>query len=988
MTSLPGPHRLPARGRLSSAAQIPFEFNGRPLMGLDGDTLASALLANNIRVVARSFKFHRPRGVFAAGVEEPNAIVSVGAGATLEPNVRATMQPLYAGLSARSQNVWPSLGFDIGRCNDFIHALLPAGFYNKTFKWPSWHTYEGAIRRAAGRGPALTVPDGDRYEARNISVDVVVVGGGVCGLLAAISAAEAGASVLLVEQDRELGGAALSDSSLPGEFLSSLIVRLLSNQRVKVLTRSTAVAVYDHGVLTILQRPGIAAQQSECRERLWCTRTRELILATGAIEQPLMFGNNDLPGVMLSSAVREYQHRYAVACGRAVLFATNNDDAYRTAADLAAAGIQVPAIIDARRAVPRHCHELLRASNVNVISNARIDAAIGRGVLRGAWIIAATGDRVRIECDVLAVSGGWNPTLHLFSQARGTLRFSHSAGCLVPSTYPAHVHVIGAAAAEFDPVQSWVSAIQAGRRVAGQLGYRANVTNDRALELPQVPSHSGGPPELTQFSSLRQRSRIWIDLAHDVTVSDIDLAVTENFVSVEHVKRYTTVGMSVDQGKTSNLNALLMLAQSTRRGVDETGTTTFRPPFTPVSLGAFSAGRTGAFYRPIRELPAHVAHVQGGARMEELAGWWRAAAYPRSGESEHAAAVREARAVRNSVGIYDASSLGKLLVCGPDAGEFLNRIYASDIASLRVGSARYGLMLREQGTILDDGICARLGTEEYWVGASSGAVARVADWLESWLQLEWPTQRVTIANVTSQWATLTIAGPRARELLQSAGISIDLAAAAFPHMSVRDGELHGWPCRLMRVSFSGELSYEISVPAGHGEALWRHLLAAGAAFDITPYGTEALQTLRTEKGFIHVGADTDATTVPDDVGLSRLFANKQSDFLGRRSLSLADHVRPDRLQLVGVQCVDLRRSLPVGAHIVSADAGGMALRSGGYVTSAYFSPAANRYIGLALVAGGRARHGEVVQLFDDGQQWPALIGAPCSFDGSGGRMRG
>lgn len=978
-------YRLAAGGRIDRARPLRFTFDGRSFEGYHGDTLASALLANGVRVIARSFKFHRPRGVWSAGVDEPNAIVTVGSGAFMETNVRATLLPLYAGLEARAQNGWPSVRFDFGRLTDLLHGLFPAGFYNKTFMWPSWRWYEPLVRRAAGLGPAPRATDPDAYESRHASCDVLVAGGGASGLLASLAAARAGARVMLAEQEPELGGSLRWEREGAGaeRYVRELVGALSRLPNVRVLTLACVAAAYDHGVFGIHQRlvTGHGPKPAASRERFWQVRARELVLATGAIEQPLVFPNNDRPGVMLASAVRRYVNQYAVVPGRRVVVATNNDIAYRTAFDLRAAGIDVACLLDTRSEPPVELVAEARKRDVWVVSSATITDTDGSPALRSVTVESVDGRRERVECDCLAVSAGVNPTLHLLSQARGRLRFDPATRCLVPRELPAGVSVIGVASGELDRARAWRHAIAAGIASAGRCGHHFRVD----IDLPALVETSFapvGPP----MDPKRKRSRSWVDLAHDVTAQDIDIAVRENFVSVEHMKRFTTTGMSTDQGKTSNLNALTMLAKATSRSVDETGTTTFRPPFAPVTLGAIAGGRSGHFHRVARELPTHDEQTRLGAAFEDVGGWLRPVAYPRPGEQEADAVAREVGAVRNGVGLFETSPLGKILVRGPDAAEFLDRIYANTVRTLAVGKVRYGIMLNEKGVIIDDGVCARLGEEGFWVSTTSGAAARIASWMEEWLQCEWTGLRVVVTPVTAQWATLTVAGPRARDLLIRLPSDIDFSREAFPHMHVRDGWLCDFDARIFRVSFSGELSYEINVPADHGPALWGALMEHGHGLGIAPYGIEALQTMRVEKGYIHVGSDTDGTTVPDDIGLGAAVKRKSGDFIGRRSLSLAENRRKDRLQLVGVLARDREAPLVAGAHFVARAATRSGRKSEGYVTSAYFSPTLGHYIALGLLARGRARHGESVMLFSQGRELHAKVVAPTFYDPTGERL--
>ena len=948
-------HRIDGGGRIDRTRRMHFSFDGRWYYGFAGDTLASALLANGVRVVGRSFKYHRPRGVLSAGVEEPNALIAIGEGGRLEPNVRATLLPLFDGLRARSQRGWPGVRFDLGRTADALHGLLPPAFYHKTFMWPSWHCFEGLIRRAAGVGPARAAADPDRYQVQNAHCDVLVIGAGPAGLRAALAAAESGVRVLLVEQDTDLGGSILSEpvaqSAAQNVWLVGVAARLQAMPNCRVLLRTTCNGVHERHVVTAVERVSDAVSGIEpiARERYWRIRAAQMVLATGAIEQPVLFPCNDLPGVMLAGSVRQYLNRYAVACGHKVAVVTNDDDAYRTALDLAACGVSIAAIFDSRPQANGALPELARAQGLPVSTGAQVTRALGGRRVTGMRVAAADGSVQQFSCDAIAMSSGWQPTLHLFCHAGGKLKFDVERQCFIPHEGPSNIRVVGQAAGVQVTVPDGIAAAR------GPTGARLGATH--------------------------RSDRCWIDFQYDVTARDVEIAVRENYVSVEHLKRYTTVGMSVDQGKTSNLTALATLAQLTGRSIAETGTTTFRPPFAPVTLATIAAGRTGRFYRPSRELPTHALQAELGALFEEFGGWQRPVAYPHGGESLAAASEREVRAVRSSVGIFDGSPLGKILVRGPQAALLVDRLYANTMSTLAVGQARYGLMLNEQGVIIDDGVCARLADSEYWVSTTSAGATRIAHWIDEWLQCEWPELEAIATPVTSQWATVTLAGPRARDVFSLLATDIDVSAGACKHLQTRRGTLEGYDCRILRVSFSGELSYEINIPADGAERLWRKCLEAGRAFDITPFGIEALMTMRIEKGFLHVGSDTDGTTVPDDVGFGPAVAKKRADFIGRRSLDLPENRRADRLQYVGLRALNRDRPLVAGAHLV--DRG-----SAGYVTSACFSPSLDASIGLALLRGGRARYGEKIRVFDDGIESLTEVLAPGLYDPRGLRIHG
>ena len=985
--------RLAQGGRIDRTRPRSFTFNGRPLHGFAGDTLASALLANGVRVVARSFKYHRPRGILSAGIEEPNALLRVAIDGSATPMVRASMQPLLDGMIVTSENGFPSTGFDLGRLLDYTRALWPAGFYNKTFKWPNWRLYEGVVRRVAGLG---TLPDGTdrtRYYSHNLHCDVLIVGGGVVGLAAALEASRAGVRVVLVEQDHEFGGRLLGERAplegIPAlHWVESAVRELSCASNVRLMRRTLVAGFYDHGVLTALDHSDVDHPDGRV-ERFWRIRAREVVLATGAIEQPLVFANNDRPGIMLAGAVRTYLNRYAVMAGRRVVIFTNNDDAYRSAFDLHDAGAAV-VVVDVRARAGAATEEGIYARQLQVHRSSVIADTRGSPSVHGVTLAAldaggraARSRRRWIGCDAVGMSCGWNPALHLYSQSGGTLRYDPSLACLLPVAGRQRVRVSGAANGEFSLTTALASGACAGREAARSSSHDRSrvappakdfrIENFGIQDLRRAP---GGPA-----------SRQWVDFQHDVTTADIELAVRENYVSVEHLKRYTTNGMSVDQGKTSHLNALVLLAEFTGRSVNEVGTTTFRPPFAPVTIGAIGSAH-GELYAPARHMPAHACHVRLGACFEDYGAWRRPACYRRAGEPREAAIEREVRAVRASVGLFDGSPLGKIEVRGPDAATFLHRIYVNNVLSLQPGSLRYGLMLSENGIVIDDGVIACLAPDHFLISTTSGNAERISLWLDEWHQCEWPQLDVVILPVTGQWAVLTLAGPLARQRLQRFAGDIDFSAEAFPHMSLRTGTLEGHLVRVQRMSFTGELGYEVGIAATQAEALWARMMEHAEALPgrIEPVGVEAWQVLRLEKGFLHVGTDTDGTTNPLDLGLGPLIARKTGDFIGRRSLMREHDRREDRRQLIGFEPANPQDRLVAGAHVVSGS--GPARRSEGFVTSACFSPTLGRPIGLGLLERGRARRGETVSIFDEGRVFQARVVDPRFYDPRGNRMHG
>lgn len=942
-----GPYRLSESGLIDRHRPIAFEFNGRRYHGFAGDTLASALLSEGVRVLARSFKFHRPRGIFAAGVEEPAALVQWGEGARRLPAVRATLAALEPNFKAQPVSGWPSLSFDLGRMLDLTARLWPAGFYNKTFIWPNWHTYEALIRRMAGFGRAPVLADPDRYETDNLFCDVLIVGGGLAGLDAALRHGHSGATVVLVEQDRRLGGGLPWDTQTRAMQVSQSLIadrvqELKRQANVRLMTSTTAVGLYDHRVVTLLERVDPGKTEAP-RERFWSVRTKKIILATGQIEQPLIFSNNDRPGIMLAGAASEYLHRYGVAAGSSVLIATNNDTAYAIATDLHRAGVEVRGVADSRRTIaPKLLSALHRCDIPHFPATLPIDTS-GFSTLKSVKLgrLNAEGIAVKvqkIDCDALLVSGGFNPSLQLYAQGGGKLIYDAASGALLPSISLPSVEIIGWAA---EPVPI-------GPRIAPQ----------------------------------GNRRRQWVDLLHDVTVADLKLALDENYTSVEHVKRYTTVGMAADQGKTSHAATLETLGQLQQVAARNLGHTTLRPPVVPVTLGAIAGREIREHFSPHRELPMHAWHLSHGALMQEFSEWLRPVVYLRPGESREAGVRREAQHVRAAAGLLDGSSLGKIEVHGPDAGAFLDRFYINDLTTLKSHRARYGLMLKETGIIFDDGTVVMLAHHRYLLTTTSSNAGRVAQWLEEWRQCEWPSLRVAIVPVTDAWATLSLAGPKAREILAKILGNVDLSPTAFPHLGMREGKLLGMPARIYRVSFTGELTYEINVPADRGLELWAALMEAGGNA-LMPLGLDALTLLRLEKGFLHLGSDTDGTTIPEDVGWGGVAAKKPGDFIGKRSLFLPEHRRTDRLQLVG-----LKGEAPfvIGSHLKLSDT---PYATDGWVTSAGLAVADGQPIALAMVRAGRARLGQSVALYHAGRSVSsATLVNPPFYDPKGERMHG
>jgi sarcosine oxidase subunit alpha len=981
--------RQPSGGRIDRDRALEFTLEGKALSGFAGDTLASALLANDIRLVGRSFKYHRPRGFMAAGVEEPNGLFTLGSGGRTTPNVAATVTELYQGLAAQRQNGSPSVDFDLMAINSLFAPLLGAGFYYKTFMGPrqgSWMFYEPFIRRAAGLGRARHEPDPDRYETCYKHADVAVIGAGPAGLAAARAAGACGARVVLLEQDSLLGGALLSSrTDEVQETLRRDMERAIEElPTVEILRRTTALGLYDGNMLALVTRVANGQpdpNRGEPLEVITTLNAKAIIFATGAIERPLLFGDNDRPGVMLASAAQSYLNRYAVAVGRRVVVATNNDTAWYCAADLAHGGAEVT-VVDQRLNIDATLRQLAEQSRLRVVTGTVVTRALGRRQVVGVRTVALDAAPERtLACDLLCMSGGWSGAVHLTSHNGAKPVYRSDIDSFVPGELAAGQYVAGAVMGSSQLSEIIADGTRAGSTAAVHAGFTAAAVVDVASGLPDRPYRV--EPARTPRTALRGKA--FVDFQSDVTTRDVGAAVAEGFQSVEHLKRYTTLGMGTDQGKTSNVSAVGLVAELRGLGVSAAGTTTFRPPYTPVAVGALAGRNIGQHFRPVRRSPLHDWHLANGAALIEAGPWLRAWYYRWAGDTALSAYVEEMRLVRSAVGLSDVSTLGKIDVQGPDAAELLNRVYVNGFAKLPVGKARYGVMLNDNATVLDDGTTARFAATKYFMTTTTAQAAEVMSHLEFLLQTAWLDLNVQVVSVTDEWAGMSIAGPLAREALKLTLPEQDFSDAALPHMGCREADVDGIPLRTLRLSFSGELAYELYVPAGYGIALWERLLARAAPLGIRPYGLEALAALRIEKGHV-AGLELDRRTTLDDLGLGRMAA-KDKAYVGRELRDRADLKNPQRWSLVGLECLELNQRLRGGA-ILFASGEPLAGHGRGYITSVTWSTELNKYIALGLYQGGLASVGqEVVCAYPlKGENVRARIVSPVFIDAQGERL--
>lgn len=992
--------RAATGGRIDRSRTIRFRFDGRTLTGHPGDTLASALLANGMHLVGRSFKYHRPRGILSAGSEEPNALVTVRRDwRRTTPNLRATDVELYEGLDAVSQNRWPSLTNDVSSVNDRLSPFFPAGFYYKTFMGPrrfglgsngAWtKLYEPVIRRMAGLGCAPIAADPDRYASRYAHCDVLVVGAGPAGLGAALAAAEAGSRVIIADEQAEPGGTLLA---APGEtiegapawdWLADALGRVAAHDRITLLPRTTVFGAYPDRMFGLAERISDHLADPDPalpRERLWQVRAKAIVLATGAIERPLVFPSNDRPGIMLAGAVSTYLHRYGVLAGSRVVVATEDDSGYRVAADLADHGVRVERIVDRRTNPCEAAQASAERAGIEVSRDAALRDTWGRLRVAGVEMSTATGKRERIKADLVLMAGGWQPTLHLFAQLRGRLVWSEATDTLAPAAPIEGVHLAGASAGG---AASMEAAVAAGR-IAGDAA--ANDAAGRVIARLAPSSLPAPLPNSRRIMAAATRGRAFVDFQNDVTAKDLALATREGFRSIEHVKRYTTSGMATDQGKTSGLNTVALVAENLGAAPSRVGHTTYRPPFTPVTFGTIAAECRGELFDPVRRTPIDAEARTEGAIFEDVGQWQRARFFLRAGEDMAAAVSRECKTVREAVGLFDASTLGKIEVTGPGAAAFLDRMYVNALGKLAVGRARYALMLNEAGFVIDDGIVARLAEDRFHVTTTTGGAARVLAHMEDYRQTEFPDLTCWLTSVTEQWGVIAVQGPKSREALAGLTEDLDLSAGGLPHMGVAEGRILGVPMRLMRVSFTGELGFEINVPAGYARPVWQVLRKRVAELGGAPYGTEAMHVLRAEKGFIIVGQETDGTVTPADIGMAS--GDSKRDFVGKRGLARPDLRASDRPELVGLEIADGGGRLEEGAQLTEAAVPPAGTPALGHVTSSYWSAVLGRPIALAMVKGGRARMGDELFVPMPGGSRRVRVADPVFFDPLGQRLHG
>ncbi|MEM8571414.1 MAG: sarcosine oxidase subunit alpha [Pseudomonadota bacterium] len=992
-------YRVPGKGRVVADAPVTFTFDGKIYRGLAGDTVASALLANGVHLMGRSFKYHRPRGPVAAGSEEPNALVGTRRDrGRFEPNTRATVQEIWDGLETTSQNNYPSLKWDIGAVNDAAYMLFSAGFYYKTFMWPRnfWHkVYEPFIRAAAGLGISPTEEDPDSYASRYLHCDVLIVGAGPAGLAAARAAGADGLRVVLLDENAEAGGTLLSEpqAEIDGKPAWDWLATELSVLKalgVRIMTRTTAIGYYHQNMIGMVEKltDHLAELPADTpRERMWRVRAKRVVLAQGAMEKPLVFHGNDRPGVMLAGAAQTFLNRYGVLVGRKPVVVTSHDSAWYAAFDMADAGARVQAIVDTRETVRDDLMVEAKRRDIRVKLGHTVTATKGRLRVTSLRVNPVRDGKLgfgaMIPCDAVLMSGGWTPSLHLFSHTKGSLAWDEDLTTFLPKTTPEDCVIAGASRGLWGIEAALADGAEMGRATAQALGRKPNaqsytVTADRT---GSGDSQRELPTDLNPAAA-----KAFVDYQNDVTAKDLRLAVREGMRSIEHVKRYTTNGMATDQGKMSNINGLNIAADALGKSQPDVGLTTFRPPYTPTSFGAFAGYHRGTHFEVTRKTQIDSWAEENGAVFEPVGQWRRAWYFPQPGESMDEAVRRECVATRASLGIFDASTLGKIEIVGPDAVEFMNRAYTNPWTKLAPGRCRYGLLLGDDGFIRDDGVIGRLSADRFHVTTTTGGAARVLNMMEDYLQTEWPDLNVWLTSTTEQWATVAINGPNAAKLLKPLVEGVEIGDDTFPHMSCTECTVAGMQARLFRVSFTGEIGFEVNVPAPMGRKLWETLWEAGQQFDVCAYGTETMHVLRAEKGYIIVGQDTDGTVTPKDAGLAWAIGKKKPDFIGKRGLERPDLVAERRRHLVGL-LTDDGSKLEEGAQIVFDPAQEVPMKMVGHVTSSYHSDAVGQPIALALVEGGQQRMGETVHIPTPDRTIAAKITSTVFLDPENSRLK-
>ena len=957
-------YRLDKIGLIDRNKKISFKFNGKKYFGYEGDTLASALIANGVHLVGRSFKYHRPRGFFGAGVDEPYAIVQLYRNGETDPNCRATEQELFEGLEAKSVNCWPSVNFDIGAINNFLNRFFPAGFYYKTFMWPKsfWYkVYEPFIRKAAGFGVASTKHDQERYEHKYEYCDLLVAGSGPSGLASAYAAAKNGARVILAEDKARFGGSLLTSEVSIGnqsgkDWSEKIIAELKEMSNVIVKNRSQVFGYYDHNMLVMSERISDHLPRSKKytpKQRLWYIRAKEVVISSGSIERPIVFGNNDTPGVVLASAAREYLKVYGVLVGKKPLIFTNNDSAYETAIEFKKNGI-LPIILDSRTNPSSEIVSEAKNMGIDIRFSHVVVAAKGYKKVKSAEIAKISENKKNLEeiknitCDCICVSGFWTPTIHLASQSGNKTKFNNDIDAFVPNKSKQNETTLGSANGIFTLEETLKKSFESGYEISKKI-----TNNENKVTIPQVAEKKHTTHDKFWCVPLPKGKtyKRFLDFQNDVAVSDVELALREGYRSIEHVKRYTTLGMATDQGKTSNLNGLQLVSSIENKIVPSVGHTTFRPPYTPVTIGAIVGREIGKHSKPTRKSPMHSWHEKHNAVFVDAGVWLRPRYYKQGNEGLFEASKREAENVRKNVGVCDVTTLGKIDIKGPDAAEFLNRVYTNAWLKLPVGKARYGLMLREDGIVMDDGTTTRISENHYHMTTTTAQAANVLSHLEYYLQIVWPELNVNVVSTTEQWAGAAIAGPNSRKLLKKLFPKTDVSNETLPFMGYVEGNLFGFHARIFRISFSGELAYEVNVESDNGNFMWEKIIEVGKEFEIQPYGTEALSTLRIEMGHV-AGSELDGRTIPYDNGLQGLISKKK-DFIGKRSLNRSSFIAEDRQKVVGVVPIDKKTSIPEGSHLVKDANAKLPNPKLGHISASCWSVEYNNPFSLAILKDGK-----------------------------------